>query len=312
MHNEEAVIALYIQETLTVLTENFQNFELILVDDGSTDQTVAVCLPFIQQHKNIKLLIFSRNFGHEIASTAGLDHADGDLVVLMDSDLQHPPSVIPELVAKMAEGYDVVCASRLNRNKESWFKKTASLWFYRISRKMTGFELNANTGNFRVLNRKVVDSINMMKESNRHLLMMFAYVGFKTATVPYDCPPRFAGKSKYNIRKLISLSLDSIIGFSSRPLRLMSLLSVFISFVMMIYAGFILLEKLFSHQHLADGIASVIFLVAGLFSLLFLFLALISEYISRILVETKNRPLYTIERKISQDSFSSRYEPTSI
>ena len=140
-----------------------------------------------------------------------------------------------------------------------------------------------------------------MKESNRHLIMMFAYVGFKTATISFHCPPRFAGKSKYNMRKLISLSLDSIIGFSSRPLRLMSVLSVFVSCLMMLYAGFILVQKLFSHQQLADGLASVIFLIAGLFSLLFLFLAVISEYISRILVETKNRPLYTIESHITYD-----------
>lgn len=301
MYNEEDVIALYLQETLEVLNRHFSYYELILVDDGSTDQTVTCCLGFIKDNPAIKLLSFSRNFGHEIASTAGLDHATGDLVVLMDSDLQHPPALIPDMVNKASEGYDVVCASRINRDKESWFKKTTAHNFYRLSRKMTGFDLNSDTGNFRLLNRKVVDSINKMKESNRHLIMMFAYVGFKTATISYHCPPRPAGKSKYNIRKLISLSLDSIIGFSSRPLRLMSVLSVCVSFVMMLYAGFILIQKLFSHQQLADGLASVIFLISGLFSLLFLFLAVISEYISRILIETKNRPLYTIEKQITYD-----------
>jgi dolichol-phosphate mannosyltransferase len=133
--------------------------------------------------------------------------------------------------------------------------------------------------------------------------MMFAYVGFKTATLPYDCPPRRAGRSKYNLRQLINLSLDSIISFSSRPLRTMSVLSIVISVLMMLYAGFILIEKLFTHQHLADGVASIIFLTSGLFSVLFLFLAVISEYISRILVETKNRPLYYIKQEITHELF---------
>ncbi len=304
MYNEEAVIVQYVQETLAVLTEHFQYYELILVDDGSTDCTVSRCEPFIKTHPEIRLLSFSRNYGHEIASTAGLEHAKGDLVILMDTDLQHPPTLIPQLVNKAREGFDVVCALRTNRDEESWFKKTTAKWFYRLSRKMTGFDLNDGTGNFRLLNRKVVDSLNKMKESNRHLIMMFAYVGFKTAYITYHCPPRSAGKTKYNLRKLIALSLDSIIGFSSRPLRLMSVLSVMVSIIMMLYAGFILIQKLFTHQQLADGMASIIFLISGLFSLLFLFLAVISEYISRILIETKNRPLYNIEKHISYYSLN--------
>lgn len=308
MYNEEAIIEQYLQETLMVLNQYFKSYELILVDDGSTDQTVAHCLKYIKTNPAIQLLSFTRNYGHEIASTAGLDHACGDLVVLMDSDLQHPPYLIPEMVKKAEEGYDVVCALRINREGDSWFKKTAAAWFYRMSQKMTGFDLNPGAGNFRLLNRKVLDSINKMKESNRHLVMMFAYVGFKTATIDYHCPPRPAGKSKYNVRKLISLSLDSMIGFSSRPLRLMSVLSVLISIIMMLYAGFILIEKLFAHQQLADGIASVIFLISGLFSVLFLFLAVISEYISRILTETKNRPLYTIGQYITYDQLNHPHE----
>ncbi|HVT61893.1 MAG TPA: glycosyltransferase family 2 protein [Legionellaceae bacterium] len=304
MFNEEAIIGRYLKETLDVLKNHFQHYELILIDDGSTDHTVAQCEPFIKQYPEIRLLSFSRNYGHEIASTAGLEHANGDLIILMDTDLQHPPALIPELVQKAQEGYDVVCAVRTNRDHESWLKKTTAKWFYRLSRHMTGFDLNDGSGNFRLLNRKVVDSLNKMKESNRHLVMMFAYIGFKTAYIDYHCPPRMAGKTKYNLAKLIALSLDSIIGFSSRPLRLMSVFSVLVSIVMMGYAGFILIQKLFTHQQLADGMASIIFLISGLFSLLFLFLAIISEYISRILIETKNRPLYTIRKRISYYSLN--------
>lgn len=295
MYNEQEVIGLFIQRTLEVLEKNYINYELILVDDGSTDDTVAVCSAYMQGNSHVRLISFSRNYGHEIASTAGLEHSNGDYVVLMDADLQHPPTLIPEMVSKAEEGFDVVCALRSNRDKESWARRTAARWFYKISCKMTGFQLEADTGNFRLLTRKVIDALNQMRESNRHLIMMFAYLGYKTANITFHCPERLAGKSKYNTRKLIALSLDSIIGFSSRPLRLMSIFSVLISIVMMCYAGFILLQKLFSHQQLADGMASVIFLISGLFSVLFLFLAVISEYISRILIESKKRPLYNIK-----------------
>ena len=305
MYNEEAVIETYLERTIDVLNQHFLNYEVILVDDGSTDHTVSRCLSYIKMNKHIRLLSFSRNYGHEIASTAGFDHALGDCVILMDTDLQHPPELIPDMVKKASEGFDVVCASRLNREQESWFKKTTANLFYRFSRKMTGFDLASDTGNFRLITRKVVDSLKKMKESNRHLVMMFAYVGFKTASISYHCPPRAAGSSKYTVRKLIHLSLDSIIGFSARPLRVMSLFSVLISIIMMFYAGFILIQKLFTHQQLADGIASVIFLISGLFSVLFLFLAIISEYISRILIETKNRPLYNVKQEITHDSINN-------
>lgn len=301
MYNEQEVIGLFIQNTLDVLQRNYKNFELILVDDGSTDDTVAVCSAYMQGNNAIRLISFSRNYGHEMASTAGLEHAVGDYVVLMDADLQHPPALIPEMVSKALEGFDVVCALRSNRDDESWLRRTTARWFYKISCKMTGFQLDADTGNFRLLTRTVVDSLNKMRESNRHLIMMFAYLGYKTANISFHCPERAAGKSKYNTRKLIGLSLDSIIGFSSRPLRIMSIFSVLISIIMMCYAGFILLEKLFSHQQLADGMASVIFLISGLFSVLFLFLAIISEYISRILIESKNRPLYNIKYDLKNE-----------
>ena len=305
MYNEEAIIGAYLQETIKILESHFKHYELILIDDGSTDNTLACCLPYIKGNKHIRLISFSRNYGHEIASTAGLDHAVGDYVILMDSDLQHPPELIPTMVRKAKEGFDVVCASRISREHEPWLKRVTAKIFYRFTRKMTGFDMQGDTGNFRLISRKVVDSLRKMKESNRHLVMMFAYVGFKTANIPYHCPPRIAGHSKYTLSKLINLSLDSIISFSARPLRAMSVISILISVVMMIYAGFILIQKLFTHQQLADGIASIIFLTSGLFSILFLFLAIISEYISRILVETKNRPLYYIKQEITHESIEN-------
>jgi dolichol-phosphate mannosyltransferase len=301
--NEEAVLAQYLEKTLAVLDMHFVHYEFILIDDGSTDQSWEICTYFVKKYPQMRLISFSRNYGHEIALTAGLDYATGDQVILMDSDLQHPPELIPDLVKKAAEGYDVVCASRMDRVHQSWLKKVTARFFYYVSRKLTKLPIEPDRGNYRLLTRTVVDSIKQMKESNRHLVMMFAYIGFKTAVLPYACPPRIAGKSKYHVRALINLALDSIIGFSARPLRLMSVFSLLISIVMMVYAGFVLIERLFLHQALADGIASIIFLISGLFSVLFLFLAVISEYISRILIETKNRPLYYVKQDLTHDSF---------
>ena len=302
MYNEEMIIHSFIEKIIPVLDENFSDYELILVDDGSSDLTVERALPYVSSNPHIRLITFSRNYGHEIASTAGFDHADGDYVILMDSDLQHPPEIIPDLMQKALDGYDVVTASRTNREHESWIKKTMAHIFYRFARKMTGFDLSADTGNFRIMSKQVVNSLKKMRENDRHLIMMFAYMGFKSATVPYTCLPRAAGESKYSLLTLINLSLDSIIGFSARPLRIMSAISIFVSVVMMGYAGFILIQKLFTHQQLADGIASVIFLTSGLFSILFLFLAIISEYISRIHVESKNRPLYNIKQELTHET----------
>ena len=300
MYNEQEVIAHFLERALKVLSLNFNWFELILVDDGSTDKTVECCLPFIERYPQIRILKFSRNYGHEIASTAGFDHARGNYVVLMDADCQHPPELIPEMLDKASEGYEVVVAKQNERPLETKMRRWFSKLYYRLSRKMTGLDIPQGHGNFRLLSRVVVESLKKMRENNRHLVMLFAYMGFKTATIGYDCPVRAAGSSKYNFKKLLNLALDSIIGFSAKPLRTMAIFSTCISFIMMLYAGFILLEKLMSPQHLIDGLASVIFLISGLFSILFLFLAIISEYISRILIETKNRPLYYIQQEITQ------------
>lgn len=304
MYNEAGVIGTFIERTIATLQAHYQHYELVLVDDGSLDDTVLECLPYIRQYPQIRLLTFSRHYGHEIASTAGFDYVSGDLVVLMDSDGQHPPELIPDMVEKFLQGYDIVCASRTNQQHPTLLKKITARWFYSFARKMTGFQLDPLEGNFRLLSKQVVSALKTMKEHNRHLLMMFEYIGFKKISIQYECENRLGGQSKYNLAKLTNLALDSIIGFSRRPLRVMSVCSLLVSGLMMIYAGFILIEKLFFHQKLAEGVASLIFLIAGLFSILFLFLAIISEYISRTLTESKNRPLYYIRQEITHDTLN--------
>jgi polyisoprenyl-phosphate glycosyltransferase len=293
--NEAANIKVYLERTETILKQLGRSYEIIIIDDGSHDNTVARVKDYAKQNSHIRLIAFSRNYGHEIALTAGIEHAAGEYVIQMDSDLQHPPELIPQLIDKASEGYDVVYAARADRKYEPWLKQIASKLFYRIARSMTGFEIPDDATNYRIISHKVVASFRSLRESNRHVLMIYAYLGYKTSSIPFTIQPRFAGKSKYSYLKLLNLAIDSIISFSHWPLRYMSALSVLISLIMASYAGFIVLQKLFSHGHLADGMASVIFIMSGLFAILFLFLAIISEYIGRILVESKNRPLYYIK-----------------
>ena len=301
-YNEAEGIAAFLEQTQTALEKLNRSYEILIVDDGSSDATVDEIKDYMETHDHIRLIVFSRNYGHEIALAAGLEHARGKYVVQMDSDLQHPPALIEPLLAKIEEGFDVVYAARENRDEETWLKRTAAKCFYAVARRMTGFQIPDNATNYRIMSRQVVRSFRKLKESNRHTLMLFAYIGFKTGSINFTTQERRAGKSKYSYRKLINLAIDSIISFSHRPLRYMSILSVLISLIMAVYAGFIVLQKLFYHQNLAEGVASVIFITAGLFAVLFLFLAIISEYIGRILVEAKNRPLYYI----SEDTYLNK------
>lgn len=303
VYNESAVIIDYLNETIDVLKEHHYDYEIIIIDDGSTDNTLSLCRAFSKKNTNIKILVFSRNYGHEFALTAGIDFCKGDYAVLMDTDLQHPPSLIPKLYEEIHKGYDIVNAKRTDRAYEkSWLKRKMATLFYKFSYKMTGFELDSDVGNYKMISRKVIDSLRQMKENSRHLLMLFAYIGFKTSDIPFECAQRAAGESKYNYRKLANLAIDSIISFSHRPLRYMSVLAIIISFILTGYAGFIVLQKLFLEQQLADGVASVIFITSGLFAVLFLFLAILSEYISKIMIETKARPLYYLREVIDNSN----------
>lgn len=300
MYNEATIIPDFIKRLEHVLNSNYPHYEILLIDDGSTDNTFQVAKELALQNPRIRLISFSRNYGHEIALTAGIENASGDWVVQMDSDLQHPPELIPSLVEKALEGFDIVYAARTHRKHESWIKKTLANWFYKIARTMTGFELPDDSGNFRVIHRKVVNSVKKLKESNRQLFMIYAYMGYRTASIPFDVEKRHSGKSKYNYIKLLNLAIDAIISFSHRPLRYMSIASLAISFILFFYAGFIVLQHILFAQHFAAGITSLIFVISGLFSILFLFLAVISEYIGRILVESKNRPLYYVREEFGQ------------
>jgi len=296
-YNEEAVIGEFITRTVAVLDENFANYELLLVDDGSKDSTVAKIAEFQKHNSNIRLIRFSRNFGKEAAVTAGLEHSTGDVVVMIDSDLQDPPTMIPQLLAKLDEGYDVVSAEHTERKKESWLKKSTSRIFYHVATHMTGLTIPDSVGDFRAMRRKVVNAIISVRDNVRYMKMIYAYVGFRNGTVQYAREPRFAGETKYNYPRLINAALDAIISFSDKPLRYISLMCIGISVGSFLLTIYVILAKLFwgGGAPIANGWTSLVVLINTMFCLLFGFLAVISEYISRILRESKHRPLYFAE-----------------
>lgn len=296
-YNEEGAIGEFITRTVAVLEEHFGNYELILVDDGSKDATVQKIAEYQVKFPAIRLLRLSRNFGKEAAVTAGLEHSAGDYVVIIDSDLQDPPSLIPALLAKLDEGYDVVAAEHTIRRKESWLKKSTSRFFYHIASHMTGLHIPDNVGDYRVMRRKVVNAIISVKDNVRYMKLIYAYVGFKNATVPYERDGRFAGETKYNYPRLITAALDAIISFSDKPLRYISLASMTIASLAFFLSAYVVVVKILAGEasHIANGWTSLVVIISIFFGVLFAFLSVISEYISRILRESKHRPLYYAE-----------------
>lgn len=296
-YNEEEVIGEFITRTVAVLEQHFPNYELLLVDDGSKDATVEKIAEYQRNNTNIRLIRFSRNFGKEAAVTAGLEHSLGEIVVMLDSDLQDPPSLIPHLLEKLDTGYDIVSAQHTMRKKETWLKKGTSKLFYRLAARMTGLTIPDTVGDFRAMRRKVVDAVTSVKDNVRYMKMIYAYVGFRNATVLYEREPRFAGVTKYNYPRLIDAALDAIISFSDKPLRYISMMCIGISASAFLLTIYVILHKLLAGDSafIANGWTSLVALINTLFCLLFAFLAIISEYISRILRESKHRPLYFAE-----------------
>ncbi len=296
-YNEEEAIGEFINRTVSVLDEHCPNYELLLVDDGSKDKTVEKIAEYQRKNPNIRLIRFSRNFGKEAAVTAGLEHSAGEIVVMLDSDLQDPPSLIPLLLEKLDSGYDIVSAQHTIRKKETFLKKITSKLFYRLAAHMTGLTIPDTVGDYRAMRRKVVDAVVSVKDNVRYMKMIYAYVGFRNATVLYEREPRFAGVTKYNYPRLITAALDAIISFSDKPLRYISLMCIGISISAFLLIIYVILQKIFAGDtaSIANGWTSLVVLINTLFCLLFAFLAIISEYISRILRESKHRPLYFAE-----------------
>jgi polyisoprenyl-phosphate glycosyltransferase len=267
--------------------------EVILVDDGSVDRTAEHALDLNRRDPRFKLLRFTRNFGHQMAITAGLDHARGDAVVIMDGDLQDPPEVVPELIARWREGYEVVYAIRQDRSAEPWLRRTAISIFYRTLRRLVDVDIPLDAGDFRLVDRRALDHFRSMRENNRYVRGLFAWIGYRQTGVPYRREARYAGETKYPLRKLVKLGADGVLGFSNVPLRLTMALGFLVSGTSFVLGVVAIVLRIFG-VGTVPGWASVVVVVSFLGGVQLVVTGTMGLYVARIYEEVKGRPLYIV------------------
>lgn len=294
-YNEQEVITETIKR-LKIFAIDLKNIdvEFIFVDDGSRDQTRAMLKSFASDDSRIKIISFARNFGQQVAMTAGLDASCGDAVVLIDADLQDPPEVIHEMIKKWEEGYDVVYATRTERPGESIFKLATARLFYRVFNKLSSIPIPLDTGDFRLMSRAVVDVLKAMPERNRFIRGMVSWTGFKQVALPYKRAQRFAGETKYPFKKMLTIAFDGILSFSNKPLELALFLGMAISTLTGLGILAIIIQRINSGVWISMEV--IILVAVGLLSgLQLLYLGILGQYIARIYNEIKNRPLYIVQ-----------------
>ena len=280
--------------------ENY-NYEIIFVNDGSKDKTLEILKEIAKENKNVKIISFSRNFGHQCAVTAGLRYVTGDAIVIIDADLQDPPELIPEMIKLWEEGNEVIYGKRKSREGESRFKLLTASMFYKTLNALSDVEIPKDTGDFRLVDRKVVEVINSLPEHNKFLRGLFSWVGFKQKAYEYERKERYAGKTKYPLKKMLKLAQDGIFSFSIKPLKIvgaMGILSVIISIILFVYA---VLSYALNWNNLTPGWTSLMVTITFLGGMILISLWMIGEYIGRIYDETKRRPEYIIEETFNFD-----------
>jgi glycosyltransferase involved in cell wall biosynthesis len=296
-YNEEETITEFYDRVRETMDSLGEPWELVLVNDGSTDRTSQIVRQLHDRDPRVCIVDFARNFGHQIAVTAGLDHARGEAVVTIDSDLQDPPRVIPELIARWREGYHVVYGVRAEREGETWFKLFTARFFYRLIGALTNVEIPMEAGDFRLLDRQVVDDLRRMREHRRFIRAMTSWAGYRQIGVPYQRHARFAGETKYPFHKMFRLALDAITGFSELPLKLASACG-FALLGLGLVAGLALLGLRLAGRAPLAGQGLVLAVTLLLSGTQLLFLGIIGEYLARIYDEVRNRPLYTIRELV--------------
>jgi glycosyltransferase involved in cell wall biosynthesis len=295
-YNEESGLPEFIRRVKAVCVNLGCTHEIVLVNDGSQDRTLAVAWELAANDATIRVVNLLRNFGHQAAVTAGLDIAQGDAVVLIDSDLQDPPEVISEMVAAWQAGADVAYGQRRNREGETTFKLYTAKLFYRLLRAMTNSKIPADTGDFRLMDRRVVEVLRSMRERHRFIRGMVSWVGGRQVAVAYDRKPRFAGETKYPLRKMASFALDAITSFSVVPLRLVSWLALAVIGLALLAAVIVVAVKLINPHYFIPGYPSIIITIVFFGGVQLLALGIIGEYLGRMYEATKARPLYIVEQ----------------
>jgi polyisoprenyl-phosphate glycosyltransferase len=305
--NEESVIPTLFErldKVIQGLTQDGNAIEVLFINDGSRDKSLAMLKEMSQTRDWVRILSFSRNFGHQIAVTAGMQHSNGDAVILLDADLQDPPELLPEMIRLWREdGWEVVYGVRASRAGETAFKKLTASLFYRALRRLTNVDIPADTGDFRLMDRKVVNALNTMGEQHRFLRGMAAWVGFKQIGLPYDRDARFAGETKYPFRKMFKLAIDAVTSFSHAPLKLATNLGWFIASCAIVYGLVTIIRYLRpGGVQFEKGWPSLIVVLSLLSGVQLITLGMIGEYIARIYDEVKGRPLYLVSEKIGFDA----------
>ena len=303
MYYEEEVAKECYEKVSNVLKnlEEKYDYEIIFVNDGSKDKTLEILKDIAKDDKRAKIISFSRNFGHQAAVTAGLKEVSGDAIVIIDADLQDPPELIPQMLELWEQGNEVIYGKRKTRKGESAFKLLTAKMFYKTLNALSDVEIPKDTGDFRLVDRKVVDVINSLPEHNKFLRGLFSWVGFKQEAYEYERQERYAGKTKYPLKKMLKLASDGIISFSTKPLKLvgaLGIVSIIISIILLIYA---LISYIFKLNQLSAGWTSIIVAVTFFAGVQLLSLWIISEYIGRIYDESKGRPQYIVDKKINFD-----------
>jgi polyisoprenyl-phosphate glycosyltransferase len=301
-YNEEVVLdKLYVR--LKELTKQLSSYQLefLFIDDGSGDKTLEIIKGYSANDPRVAYVSLSRNFGKEIAMIAGLDYVDGDAVIIIDADLQDPPELIPEMISHWEAGYADVYAKRSSREGESWLKKTTASIFYKLLQRSAHVPIQQDTGDFRLLDKRCVEALKQMRESQRYTKGMFSWIGYKKKEIMYDRDPRAAGQSKWSYRKLLELAIEGLTSFTTAPLRISSILGLIISVLAFIYIIYIVTRTIFFGTDVA-GYPSVMAVILFLGGVQLLSLGIVGEYIARIFNETKKRPLYFVEESHRHDN----------
>ena len=292
-NEEEALPAL--MERITKFADDTKDydFEFLFVNDGSKDRTIELIKECREKDKRVCYVDFARNFGKETAMKAGIDYATGDAVVFLDADLQDPPEIITEMIKYWEEGYDDVYAQRKSRKGETWMKKFTSKMYYKVLQDLTNVPIQRDTGDFRLLDRRCVNALKVMKESQRNSKSMFSWIGYKKKAIFYDRDPRVAGKTKWNYSKLINLAIDGITSFTTSPLRISTFIAIPTFLVLFVYFIYVIAKSFIVNQPIQAFQATILLILffSGIQIMLF---GIVGEYLGRIFNETKNRPLYLV------------------
>jgi len=294
IYNEEETIPELYRRVSAVMDSLDDSVELILINDGSGDRSLKLMRELQERDARVCYISFARNFGHQAAVTAGLNFARGQVIVVLDADLQDPPELIPKMIESWQAGYHVVYAQRTKRKKESWFKRLTAYVFYRLLRRLADVDIPADTGDFCLMDRQVVDLLNSMPERNRYIRGLRAWIGFRQTAVKFERDPRFAGEVKYTFKKSLALAINSLVSFSKIPLRISTYLGLFSALIALLMALLVLYWRLQQPDSPVTGLATILIAVFFLGSVQLISIGILGEYIGRIYEEVKGRPAYTI------------------